>query len=317
MKTPRRVAVVDTYAGDSPALRVFKDAGFGLNHDESLMPPADRGTPCNDHGYMVAQFFAKLTQTLASAIEITFVRIFDSKAACKVSYKAVLDYLLAERFSAAICSWGGWDGDSVLGEVFQDMTAKEEVSDRLVAYAKQGGVLYYALGNQNNADPDRDITEWALVPCGGIGSGALARDGRMATWSGNYAKGKVFNPYTWVNFGVGLTCFDLAGNRAVVSGTSFSNPKTAGIGEFLREPGDDVHDLAERILSVTVTPTPSDEAHYWWGRGSNEGFAQRILGVSPPPIGRTGGIVTHWHETAKMSVEDWADLNAINLVPGE
>jgi hypothetical protein len=212
--------------------------------------------------------------------EIVFLQILSSAGTIRNWADILLDTIEREKPDVISCSWGAWDGDDELGEIFLRAAYSRYVDRLLELKAKQKFILVCAAGNDDANDADLDVAyPQKLMPDNAWIIGATDAWGIPVPWS---ADGFVDACM------IGSKCAspDNDGKWSLWQGTSAACPKFAGMVAAM---GWTDEEIMSAIQTGAECPAEWAESrpHTKWGWGSMEWGWQDIVaglpaGLRPP-----------------------------------
>lgn len=188
---------------------------------------------CHEHGYQVGYLGGCLLPLIEGNHEIVYVRIFDGKGRpVKGSNEWLLDVIESEKPDAVNHSWGQFDGDDRLGDLW-GQKAWTKWAERYAAILRDNEITSFsAAGNSDASAPgqpelDEDVDyPWKLIPFINNIIASHQRSGVPSYFSGDgrgvqcaFWADRIFAPLN-------------SGEFVITSGTSFASPKAMAVWSY-------------------------------------------------------------------------------------
>jgi len=238
------------------------------------------GVDVNPHGAWCGWLAGAPLQALGGNHEIVFLQILGPNGPVENWPDLICETIKAEKPDVVSCSWGAWDQDDKMREIFYVVGYDRYVKNLLKLKAEMGFVLVCASGNDDDNDEDIDLVyPQIMMPEQAWIIGATDPYGVPTPWSADgYVDAMM----------IGDRCMspDQDGRWHLWKGTSAACPKFAGM---VAANGWD--DVAIRASLETLAEYPADfegqRPHAKWGWGSMEWgwqeLASRLDSAHRPP----------------------------------
>jgi hypothetical protein len=271
-----KILIPDTLGSRiSPAYRaLLPDITFrGIDHPEVVGD--------NQHGAWCGWLAGAPLQARGIKAEIVFLQILSTNGTVRNWADLLLDTIEREQPDVVSCSWGAWDGDDDLSEIFLRASFSRYVDRLLELKAKRNFILVCASGNDDNYDEDMDVAyPQKLMPDNAWIIGATDPYGVPMPWSGDGFVDAVM---------IGSKCASPGndGNWELWQGTSAACPKFAGMVAAM---GWSDEEILSAIQTGAQCPAEWAESrpHTKWGWGSMEFAWQNLVADLPealkPPL---------------------------------
>lgn len=231
----------------------------------------------NPHGAWCGWLAGAPLQALGGHHELVFLQMLSSAGTVENWADLICETIAAEKPDVVSCSWGAWDMDDRLREIFYTVGYDRYLKNLLKLKEELGFVLVGAAGNDDDNDEDVDtVFPQRMIPQHMWIVGATDVYGVPLPWS---ADGFVHTVM------IGSKCMSPGndGKWDLWQGTSAACPKFAGVVAAMGW-NDAQITAALREYAEHPAELAANRPHTKWGWGSLEHAWQNLVAVLPQKL---------------------------------